>query len=379
MFFFGTLRHIPLLRAVLGHDAQDVRLSDATLADHVVSSAAEGPYPTIAFKTGATAHGLLAQGLSRDDLARLHFFEDSFGYQPHPLMLTDGRPVLVYLPQPGAGTPDGPWSLEDWAKDWAALSCHAAREVMGYFGDRTATEVAAMFPRIRARALQKVNGAKSLHGAGTLQGQIDIRKAKRSYAHHYAVDDVWLRHARFDGTMSAEIERAVFIGSDAAILLPYDPQRDRVLLVEQMRMGPLARGDRAVWQLEPIAGGIDPGETPQKAARREAVEEAGLRLGEMEKIAEVYASPGNATEFFYVFVGCADLPDSAAQSGGLEAEDEDIRSHLLSFDELMALVTGFGATNAPLVMAAFWLAQNRDRLRLAWAKDTPEPGTSGTL
>ena len=55
----------------------------------------------------------------------------------------------------------------------------------------------------------------------------------------------------------------------------------------------------------------------------------------------------------------------------MEDEGEDIRSHILSFDELMALVDGFGAANAPLGLAAFWLARHRDRLRLAHAKDTP--------
>ncbi|MCB2157335.1 MAG: NUDIX domain-containing protein, partial [Rhodobacteraceae bacterium] len=46
--------------------------------------------------------------------------------------------------------------------------------------------------------------------------------------------------------------------------------RDRVLLIEQFRMGPYARGDAEPWLIEAIAGRVDPGETPEDAARREA-------------------------------------------------------------------------------------------------------------
>jgi nudix-type nucleoside diphosphatase (YffH/AdpP family) len=216
---------------------------------------------------------------------------------------------------------------------------------------------------IRARAASRVNAAASRHGQGTMSGRIDVVETHRPYARFFALDDIRLRHERFDGTMSDTVDRAVFIAADAAILLPYDPARDRVLLVEQMRMGPFARGDRACWQLEPIAGRIDAGETPQQAARREAQEEAGLVLGKIETIAEVYASPGNSTEFYYIFCGLADLPDSAGGLGGLDTEDEDIRAHVMSFDALLALVEGQGAANAPLVLAAYWLARHRDRLR----------------
>ena len=48
--------------------------------------------------------------------------------------------------------------------------------------------------------------------------------------------------------------------------------------------------------LEPVAGVIDPGETPEDAARREAAEEARLTLGELLPVAEYYPSPGALAE-----------------------------------------------------------------------------------
>ncbi|WP_370401552.1 NUDIX domain-containing protein [Sulfitobacter sp. JB4-11] len=363
LFFYGTLRHLPLLEIVMDAPTSALDLQRAELPDHAVFSVAEGPFPMICAEQGAQADGVILRNVSQAQIDRLDFYEGSFAYDLHQVTMADGQTAEVYFPQPGQWTAQDPWSLEAWEADWAEMSCHAAREVMGYMGTRDRDAVAAMFPMIRARAASKVRAAQSLHGEGTLEGRIDVTARQRAYAHFFALDDYRLRHERFDGSLSEEMARAVFIATDAAILLPYDPIRDRVLLVEQMRMGPLARGDRACWQLEPIAGHVDPGETPIDAARREAQEEAGLTLGAVEAVAQVYASPGNSTEFYYIFCGLADLPDNVTGLGGLSTEHEDIRSHLLSFDALMTLVEGMGAANAPLVLAAFWLARNRDRLR----------------
>ncbi|MGC1496049.1 MAG: NUDIX domain-containing protein [Sulfitobacter sp.] len=363
LFFYGTLRHVPLLEIVMGRAATALDVTAAVLPDHLVSSVAEGPFPTIAPSMGDHADGILVRGLSDDDIARLDFYEGSFEYDLLPITLADGQNAEVYFPQIGRWTPQAPWDLAHWVAEWAELSCHAAREVMGYMGQKTRDEVAAMFGMIRKRAGSRVNGARSLHGAGTLHGKIDISERQRKYAHFFALDEMQLRHEQFDGAMSDTLDRAVFIAADAAILLPYDPVRDRVLLVEQIRMGPLARGDTSCWQLEPIAGHIDAGETPQQAALREAQEEAGISITTLEKVAEVYASPGNSTEFYYIFVGLADLADHVQGTGGLASEGEDIKSHVMSFDALMTLVDRLDAANAPLVLAAYWLARNRERLR----------------
>jgi ADP-ribose pyrophosphatase len=188
----------------------------------------------------------------------------------------------------------------------------------------------------------------------------DVRIVSQAVPHKdfFAVSETHLTHQRFDGTQSAVIKRAAFVMGDAVTVLPVDPIRKRVLLIEQFRMGPFARGDRQPWSLEAIAGRIDAGETPEDAARREAVEEAGITLGALRLIAAYYPSPGAVTEFLYSYVAICDLPDQTAGLHGLASESEDIRSHVIALDHLMELVKTGEVNNAPLILTAFWLAQN---------------------
>lgn len=371
LFFFGTLRHVPLLEVVLGRKSADIDAKPGVVRGYRVSAVAEGPFPTIEAEQAANAEGLAVSDLTAADIARLDYYEGAFGYDLASVTLEDGSAAELYLPEPGRWTADGPWSLDGWVAAHGEMSVIAAREVMGYFGIRSRDEVAAMFVMIRARADSQVRAKRSRHGSDVFRGTLDVVEKTRPYVDFYAMDAMRLRHAQFDGSMSAELDRAIFVASDAALVLPYDPVRDCVLVVEQVRFGPLSRGDRTCWQHEPIAGRIDPGEQPVEAARREAREEAGLEIGALELIAEAYPTPGTSTEFYFIYLGIADLPSGTVGSGGLEDENEDIRSHIWSFDELMARVARYDIANTPLVTCAYYLSHHRDRLRSENAGRTP--------
>ncbi len=136
-----------------------------------------------------------------------------------------------------------------------------------------------------------------------------------------------------------------------------------MLLVEQFRFGPHARGDRHPWVLEPVAGRVDPGEAPETTARRETLEEAGLALDRLELVARYYPSTGAFTEYVWSFVGLCRLEGFGGRTGGVAGEAEDILSHVIPFERLMAAVASGEAECAPLLLSAFWLAANRPRLR----------------
>ncbi|MCW8842393.1 MAG: NUDIX domain-containing protein [Rhodobacteraceae bacterium] len=370
MFFYGTLRYVPLLSIVLGREAGEIALRPAFLEGYTAYAVDQGKFPMLVQGGKAdVAQGVFVEGLSAADIARLRYYEGGYNYGVARLRVTtqDGTEMAeVFMPPNGLAHEDHVWSLEEWVADWGALTLCAAREVMGYYGVLSAEDVAAKYPMIRARAAAQVNAQAMIGGpspSGYDAKDVAVREVRRAYVDFFALDDYDLRFRRFDGAMGEEVRRAVFVATDAVIMLPYDPVRDRVLLIEQFRMGPLARGDQTPWQLEPIAGRIDAGETAQAAAHREAQEEAGITLEALHDVAHCYASPGCSTEFFDIYVGIADLPDDVVGVAGVESEQEDIRSYLFSFDDLMALVDGFQAVNTPLVLAALWLARHRERLR----------------
>lgn len=172
-----------------------------------------------------------------------------------------------------------------------------------------------------------------------------------------------IQHRLFGGGMGS-VEREVFERGAAAVVLPYDPKRDEVVLLEQFRVGAMVAG-RPPWLIEIVAGMIEPGESAEEVARREAEEEAGLTLGRLERIGDVIVSPGGCTETFSLFCGEVDA-ENAGGLFGLDHEGEDIRAFTLSFEETYERLKAGEIDNAASVIAVQWLALNRESLRQRW-------------
>ena len=365
LFFYGTLRHAALSAIVLGRDLKPDTVTPAVLPEFgaFAVAVAEGPFPMLVAQAGERAQGICVSGLTDGDIARLDFYEGGFDYDLINVVLEGGQSAQVYVCAPDRWTAHGPWNFEAWRAQWGEMSCHAADEVMGHYGTYDRDGVAVMFSQIRARAWSKVLGAQWHAGQGVFDGKVEITKQARAYTGYFALDEISLRHERFDGTMSPVLERSYFICGDAALVLPYDPVRDVVLLVEQIRMAPIGRNDPEVWHLEPIAGHIDAGETAEHTALREAREEADLEIDRLELVARGYPSPGDSTGYYHIFVGLADLPEGTARVSGLETEAENIRSRLISFNDFLAMAERQALANTPLTLLAYWLSHHRSRLR----------------
>ena len=240
-----------------------------------------------------------------------------------------------------------------------------AEDIMALHGILPPEAVAARLGSMAVRAMSRARVVSAptevRHRAGA--GDVVVAGQRLPYAKFFAVEEYDVAWRRFDGAMSAAVTRAAFISGDAVTVLPYDPARDLVLVVEQFRAGPLARGDAQCWQIEAVAGRVDPDETPEAAARREAVEEAGLELRDLIEIARYYPSPGAVGEYLYSYVALVDLPDGVTGVFGVAEEAEDIRTHLLPFERLMELVASGEIENAPLILTALWLQRERGRIR----------------
>ncbi len=170
-----------------------------------------------------------------------------------------------------------------------------------------------------------------------------------------------LRHTLYAGGWSEPLERELFHRGRCVAVLPYDPVSDTVVLIEQFRIGALG-GKEEPWLMEIIAGAVEPGESPDEVARREALEEAGCRLGELLPIGEFYTTPGGCSEKVTVFCG---LLDGEVNPGihGLAEEGEDIRSLVVGVDEALAWLESGIIDSAIPALALQWLALNRERIR----------------
>ena len=140
-----------------------------------------------------------------------------------------------------------------------------------------------------------------------------------------AKDDSWATFLRAEVKLDdgQVIWRQIEDHGRATVVLPYDPERRTALLVRLFRPAPLYAGATGV-MVEPVAGIIDEGETAEQAARREAMEEAGVRLGALEQVGEVWSSPGISTERMTLFLAPYAAADRVAAGGGLAAEQENI-------------------------------------------------------
>lgn len=120
----------------------------------------------------------------------------------------------------------------------------------------------------------------------------------------------------------------------AACVLPYDPDRRTAMIIRQLRAPTLYAGGEAAI-LEAPAGLIDPGEDGPAAARREAMEEVGLRLASLEHVATAWTMPGVSTERMHLFLGIYSQADRVGAGGG--EDDEGIEVVEIGLSELAAM------------------------------------------
>ncbi|MCA8927762.1 MAG: NUDIX domain-containing protein [Alphaproteobacteria bacterium] len=194
--------------------------------------------------------------------------------------------------------------------------------------------------------------------------QVKILSRRRGFDGFNKLDVLQLQHEQFAGGMGPPIEREVLERGQAVAVIPYDPQADRVVLIQQFRIGALAAG-RPPWMTEVVAGRIDPGETAADVAHREAMEEIGRPVDRLELLAGYMVNPACTTESITLFAGRV---DSRGAEGvfGLTHEGEDIRVFSVPADEALGWIGTDRVSNATFLIALQSLALNRERLRRIW-------------
>lgn len=202
---------------------------------------------------------------------------------------------------------------------------------------------------------------------------VEIESCETVFSGYYRVDQYRLNHRLFAGGRSGSMDRLVFERGHAVAVLLYDPDLDRVVLIEQFRVGAFAalraEPDLATafrpWLIEIVAGIIDEGEHPEDVARREAMEEAGCEIAELEPVCRFLLSPGVTSETITLFCGRV-RAGAAGGVHGLDAEHEDIRVFTASVEDAFRWLDEGRIANATALVAMQWFRLNHEAVRRRW-------------
>jgi ADP-ribose pyrophosphatase len=195
---------------------------------------------------------------------------------------------------------------------------------------------------------------------------IDIRAQETAYRGFFRIDRYRLRERHHDG-WSPELTREVVVQPGAVGVLLYDPDRDSVVLIEQLRLPAYLAGLPAA-QLEIVAGRIDTQEDAATVAAREVGEETGLAvIGDLVPIRRFMPSPGGSLETVELFCGRVDSRNAGGLHG-LATEHENIRVSVKPAAAALAMLESGEITNAIALLALYWLAANREALQRRWQK-----------
>ncbi|MCF6231481.1 MAG: NUDIX domain-containing protein [Rhodobacteraceae bacterium] len=367
VFICGPLMHLALLEKLLGRAVVPDDLVTAELAGRAIHDAPDQPAVIFCDQLGAVISGMVMPLVDANELASLVFYQGGYGLHPIPLPVTlangERTEVQVFWPQEFGAAKGAPFTHRQWVAQWGDIAVAAADEIMAQIGQLTPDQIAARLPGIHIRAASYVAAqARSVGATRDLTRDIVVHKRHRKYSNFFAAEEMDLQYRRYDGEMSKVLNRGAQMLGQAAVVLPYDPDADAVLMVEQFRAPLFMGGDRDPWLWQPVAGLVDPGEPPEMAAHREVIEEAGLELSQLFPVAGVYSSPGANSDFVNLFVGIGDFSTRSA-GGGLAEEGEDIKVRIVSFDDLMQGVDQGIYRDMQLVLTSLWLARHRHRWR----------------
>lgn len=203
---------------------------------------------------------------------------------------------------------------------------------------------------------------------------VEVVDRERPHDGYFKIDRYRLRHRKFEGGWTEVMTRENFERGHAAAVLLYDPDRETLVFVEQFRVGAYAAitnspwfdDDASPWLIEPVAGIIEDGETPDEVVMREAVEEADCHILDLLPVAHYLVSPGGTSESLFVFCGRVDSSEAHGGVHGLEHEHEDIRVMVVDVQEAFDMLDQGRIVNAMALIPLMWFRMNHEQVRRHW-------------
>ncbi len=164
----------------------------------------------------------------------------------------------------------------------------------------------------------------------------------------YTLKKVSYTYLTKDGVIETQSREAYDRGNGAAILL-YNVEKQTVILTRQFRLPTYINGNKSGMMVEVCAGMLD-ADNPEDCIRRETEEETGYRITDVQKVFEVYMSPGAVTEILYLFTAAYEPEMKVSAGGGLASEQENIEVLEMTIDTALNMMKNGEIKDAKTIM-----------------------------
>jgi GDP-mannose pyrophosphatase NudK len=188
-------------------------------------------------------------------------------------------------------------------------------------------------------------------------GNVTIKNSETLSKWKHELKKIQFERTSKSGSTQSQ-EREVYDHGNAVAALLYNKQKGTVLLTRQFRL-PAYLNDGEGMLLEACAGLVENGEEPEATMKREIKEEMGYEVERLQKIFEVYSSPGSLKELLFLFVGEYDQQQKVADGGGLKDEGEDIEVVEMPLAEAIEKAGSGQIRDAKTVILILWLHQKQ--------------------
>ena len=179
-----------------------------------------------------------------------------------------------------------------------------------------------------------------------------ITNKKNLYSGFFSLNKYEFVHRKHNGDWTSTVDREIFSGAHVSTLLPYDPIKKEIILIQQFRAGILSRYNED-YLYEIVAGIIDKGETPEETAKRECYEETGCVVKKITPVQAYFPAPGSSESYYHLYLGEVNSFDGE-RIKGLESENEDILVKSFKVDNVREMLKNKQIKNGLTLIALQW-------------------------
>jgi len=166
--------------------------------------------------------------------------------------------------------------------------------------------------------------------------KVEILKTEILSDNWYTLRKITYNYMKKDGSWETQSREAYDRGNGATILL-YNKNLKTVILTRQFRLPTYINGNETGMMIEACAGLLDK-DNAEECIRRETEEETGYKVSSVQKLFEVYMSPGSVTEIVHFFAAEYTKDMKVNEGGGIQEEQENIEVLEFDFDEAYDMI-----------------------------------------